>query len=121
MRGPLELDTCRDFIFTRGAQRRLAFRSSGGATSPVRPTRPVVVTADARASRLPSLELEPGFPVAVVMARRPSKLRGDGLQQPMRYAEILRLPFAYSSNRAGASSPYAGFLFASSSALIRSM
>jgi len=47
------------------------------------------------------LEIEPGFPVAVVEAKRLYKFPSDGLQQAMRYAEILKLPFAYSSNGHG--------------------
>lgn len=47
------------------------------------------------------LEMEPGFPIAVVEAKREFKLSTDGLQQAMRYAEILDLGFAYSSNGKG--------------------
>jgi type I restriction enzyme R subunit len=47
------------------------------------------------------LEVEPGFPVAVVEAKREYKLPGDGLQQAMRYAQLLDLPFAYATNGRG--------------------
>jgi type I restriction enzyme R subunit len=47
------------------------------------------------------LEIAPGLPVAVVEAKRLFKLPGDGLQQAMRYAEMLRLGFAYSTNGRG--------------------
>ncbi|MBI2324103.1 MAG: DEAD/DEAH box helicase, partial [Chloroflexi bacterium] len=47
------------------------------------------------------LEIQPGFPLAVVEAKRLFNLPGDGLQQAMRYAEILGLGFAYSSNGKG--------------------
>jgi type I restriction enzyme R subunit len=47
------------------------------------------------------LEIEPGFPVAVIEAKRLFRLPGDGLQQAMRYAELLHLGFAYSTNGDG--------------------
>jgi len=47
------------------------------------------------------LEIEPGFPIAVIEAKRLFKLPGDGLQQGMRYAEMLHLGFAYSTNGDG--------------------
>ncbi len=47
------------------------------------------------------LEVEPGFAVAAVEAKREYKLPGDGLQQAMRYAQMLDLPFAYSTNGKG--------------------
>ncbi len=43
----------------------------------------------------------PNFPIAVVEAKRLYKLPSDGLQQGMRHAEILHLPFAYGSNGTG--------------------
>jgi type I restriction enzyme R subunit len=47
------------------------------------------------------LEIEPGFPIAVVEAKRRHKRPGDGLQQAMRYAQMLDLPFAYATNGRG--------------------
>jgi type I restriction enzyme, R subunit len=47
------------------------------------------------------LEIEPGFPVGVVEAKREYRLPGDGLQQAMRYAQMLDLPFAYATNGKG--------------------
>jgi type I restriction enzyme R subunit len=47
------------------------------------------------------LEIRPGFPIAVIEAKRLFKLPGDGLQQAMRYAEMLDLGFAYSTNGRG--------------------
>ncbi len=47
------------------------------------------------------LEIEPGFAVGVIEAKRLYRLPGDGLQQAKRYAEMLDLPFAYSSNGTG--------------------
>ena len=40
-------------------------------------------------------------PLAVVEAKREQRLPGDGMQQAMEYAEILDLPFAYSTNGRG--------------------
>lgn len=47
------------------------------------------------------LEIEPGFPIAVLEAKREHKLPGDGMQQAMKYAEMLDLPLAYSTNGKG--------------------
>jgi type I restriction enzyme R subunit len=47
------------------------------------------------------LEYRPGVAVAVVEAKREFRKPGDGLQQAKRYAQMLDLPFAYSSNGAG--------------------
>jgi type I restriction enzyme R subunit len=47
------------------------------------------------------LEYGPNLPVAVVEAKREHKRPGDGLQQAKRYAEMLRLPLAYSTNGLG--------------------
>ncbi|MGH6961836.1 MAG: type I restriction endonuclease subunit R, partial [Dongiaceae bacterium] len=47
------------------------------------------------------LEREPHLPLAVVEAKREHKLPGDGLQQAKRYAEMLRVPLAYSTNGKG--------------------
>ncbi len=47
------------------------------------------------------LEYVPGFAVAVVEAKRSHKLPADGLQQAKRYAELLDLPLAYSTNGRG--------------------
>jgi type I restriction enzyme, R subunit len=42
------------------------------------------------------LELSPGFPVAVVEAKREYAHAADGLQQAKEYAELLDLPVALS-------------------------
>lgn len=47
------------------------------------------------------LEAKPGMPVAVVEAKREHKHAGDGMQQAMRYAEMLDVPVAYSTNGRG--------------------
>jgi type I restriction enzyme R subunit len=47
------------------------------------------------------LEVEPGVPVAVVEAKREYAIPGKGLQQAKNYAQLLDLPFAYSTNGKG--------------------
>ncbi len=103
-KGPLEADTCREYIVPRLrdagwgddqiVQER--FFTDGRVIATVRGHRR---EPGKRADYL--LEIEPGFPLAVVEAKRLYKLPSDGLQQAMRYAEILGLPFAYASNGRG--------------------
>lgn len=110
---PLELekDTCRDYIVPAlrragwGDDRvieqypvtdgRIVPRPHGGA----RHSRTHRRERELRADYL--LEYAPGFAVAVVEAKRSHKLPADGLQQAKRYAELLDLPLAYSSNGGG--------------------
>jgi type I restriction enzyme R subunit len=47
------------------------------------------------------LEFEPGVAVAVVEAKREYAIAGKGLQQAKNYAQLLDLPFAYSTNGKG--------------------
>ncbi|MDX6296472.1 MAG: type restriction enzyme subunit [Nocardioidaceae bacterium] len=47
------------------------------------------------------LEYEPGFPIAVVEAKRTYAIPGKGLQQAKRYASLLDVPFSYSTNGKG--------------------
>jgi type I restriction enzyme R subunit len=103
-RGPLEADTCRDYILPhlRAAGWRdeqiveERFFTDGRIVPTLRGHRR---EPGKRADYL--LEIEPGFPVAVVEAKRLYRLPSDGLQQAMRYAEILKLPLAYASNGRG--------------------
>src|ERR1041385_5258456 len=44
------------------------------------------------------LYYKPGIPIAVVEAKDNNCAVGDGMQQALEYAEILDIPFAYSSN-----------------------
>ena len=44
------------------------------------------------------LYLKPGLPIAVIEAKDNTHAVGDGMQQALEYAEMLDLPFAYSSN-----------------------
>jgi type I restriction enzyme R subunit len=47
------------------------------------------------------LEYRPGLPVAVVEAKREHATPGKGMQQAKRYAQLLDVPFSYSTNGAG--------------------
>ena len=47
------------------------------------------------------LEYEPGLPIAVVEAKREYAIPGKGLQQAKNYAQLLDVPFAYSTNGKG--------------------
>jgi type I restriction enzyme R subunit len=109
MAGPLERDTCRDYVVPRleasGWTGRLVeqYPVTDGKIAPVPRRGPR--TRDHRRDRPLRadyvLEIEPGFPIAVVEAKRRHKRPGDGLQQAMRYAQMLDLPFAYSTNGRG--------------------
>jgi type I restriction enzyme R subunit len=102
--GPLEAETCRDYVVPR-------LHDAGWSADqiieqyPITDGRILVVRGKhrrgdpLRADYL--LEVTPGFPVAVVEAKREYRLPSDGLQQGMRYAELLDLPLAYSTNGKG--------------------
>ncbi len=47
------------------------------------------------------LSYKPNLPLAIVEAKRGSKSLGDGMQQGINYANILDVPFVYSSNGSG--------------------
>lgn len=102
--GPLEADTCRDYIVPRlrdaGWRNEQIIQERFFTDGRIVPTiRGHRREPGKRADYL--LEIDPGFAIAVVEAKRLYKLPSDGLQQAMRYAEILGLPFAYSSNGRG--------------------
>ena len=100
-RGPNESDTCASFVLP-------AIERSGWIKSQVTEQFPVLADL---ASPVPGasvkrradyvLELEPGVPLVVIEAKRLWALPGDGLQQAIRYAEMLDAPFAVSTNGTG--------------------
>src|SRR2546425_10362652 len=47
------------------------------------------------------LEYRPGLPIAVVEAKREYAIPGKGLQQARKYAQLLDVPLAYSTNGKG--------------------
>lgn len=109
MPGPLEKDTCRDYVvpLLEGAGWKDRFveqyRITDGKVVPIprtaRRRRDHKRDEPLRADYV--LEYEPHLPVAVVEAKREHRRPGDGTQQAMRYAELLRLPLAYSTNGKG--------------------
>lgn len=104
LRGPDEKDTCRDYVLP-------ALRAAGWQPEQILPQYPITdgtIIAVGRKHRRDeqlradyALEVRPGTPVAVVEAKRLYKKPADGLQQAKRYAKMLDLPLAYSTNGKG--------------------
>lgn len=102
--GPLEKDTCRDHVLPLLAQ-------AGWAPDQIVEQYPITagrITAVGRRHRRGEalradyvLEYKPGVPIAVVEAKRELANPGSGMQQAKNYAELLDLPFAYSTNGRG--------------------
>jgi type I restriction enzyme R subunit len=100
-RGPLEADTCRDYVLPR-------LRDAGWSDDQIVEQFPVadgrIVPTRGRHRREKPLradyllEIAPGLAVAVVEAKREYRLPGDGFGQAVRYATMLDLPLAYSTN-----------------------
>jgi type I restriction enzyme R subunit len=102
--GPLEKDTCRDYVLPRlkaagwsDDQIQEQFRITDGRVIAVgkKHRRGNALRADY------VLEYRPGVPVAVVEAKREYAIPGKGLQQAKDYAQLLDLPFAYATNGKG--------------------
>jgi type I restriction enzyme R subunit len=106
---PLERDTCRDYVVPRldaagwGSRYVEQYPITDGKIVPIvrRGRRGRDHTRDRPLRADYVLEIEPGFPVAVVEAKREHRLPADGLQQGKRYAERLDVPFAYATNGLG--------------------
>lgn len=107
--GPLEKDTCRDYVIPRLAQAGWAgrfveqFPVTDGKIVPI-PRKGKRRRDHRRDDPLRAdyvLEAEPGHVIAVVEAKRENKEPGDGMLQAMRYAGMLDIPLAYSSNGKG--------------------
>ncbi|MFN8187884.1 MAG: DEAD/DEAH box helicase family protein [Gaiellales bacterium] len=102
--GPLEAETCRDYVVPK-LHRALWSPEQIVEQYPITHGKITVARGKhrrgdpLRADYL--LEMASGFPVGVVEAKREYKLPSDGLQQAMRYAELLDLPLAYSTNGKG--------------------
>lgn len=103
-RGPLEADTCRDYVLPR-------LRQAGWTDDQIieryRITAGRIIAVGARHRRGEALyadyvlEYEPGVPVAVVEAKREYDIPGRGLQQAKNYAQLIDVPFAYATNGRG--------------------
>jgi type I restriction enzyme R subunit len=102
--GPLEADTCRDYVVPR-------LKEAGWGDDQIveqyRITDGRIVSVGKKHRRATPLradyvlEYRPGLPVAVVEAKRSYSIPGKGLQQSKRYAALLDVPFAYSTNGKG--------------------
>ncbi|HEX9682438.1 MAG TPA: DEAD/DEAH box helicase family protein [Acidimicrobiales bacterium] len=102
--GPLEKDTCRDFVLPR-------LKAAGWSDDQIVEQYPItagrIITAGKKHRRAKPLradyvlEFEPGVPIAVVEAKREYATAGKGMQQAKNYAQLLDLPFAYSTNGSG--------------------
>ena len=104
MPGPLERDTCRDYVLPR-------LKAAGWSEDQIQEQFPItdgrVIAVGKKHRRGDALradyvlEYRPGVPVAVVEAKREYAIPGKGLQQAKDYAQLLDLPFAYSTNGKG--------------------
>jgi type I restriction enzyme, R subunit len=109
-RGPDESETCRAYVLPR-------LHASGWQEDQIHAQYPITAGRVIFRGRRPdrdeelradyALEISPGFPIAVVEAKREYKKPADGLQQAMEYARLLDLPVALASNGQG----IAGFDF----------
>ncbi len=102
--GPLEKDTCRDFVLPRLKD---AGWNDDQIVEQFRITDGRIITAGKKHRRAAPLradyvlEFEPGLPIAVVEAKREYAIPGKGMQQAKAYGQLLDLPFAYSTNGKG--------------------
>lgn len=101
--GPLEGDTCREYVVPK--LESAGWKGRVIEQYPVTDGR-IIPTGRGHVRQKPRradyvLEGKPGFPLAVVEAKRLYKLPSQGLQQAKRYAEMLDLPLAYSTNGSG--------------------
>jgi type I restriction enzyme R subunit len=102
--GPLEKDTCRDYVLPR-------LKAAGWSVEQIIEQFPItagrVVVVGKKHRRAEALRADyvltfgPDTPIAVVEAKREYSIPGKGLQQAKRYAQLLDLPFAYSTNGRG--------------------
>ena len=101
--GPLESDTCRDYVVPR--LESAGWKDQFIEQYPITDGRIIPKGRGYRRGKPLRadyvLEVEPSFSIAVVEAKRLYKIPGQGLQQAKNYAELLDLPFAYSTNGQG--------------------
>lgn len=103
-RGPLESDTCRDYVLPR-------LKAAGWSDDQIIEQYPItdgrIMTVGTRHRRDKPLradyvlEYRPGVPVAVVEAKREYSIPAKGMQQAKRYGQLLDLPLAYATNGTG--------------------
>lgn len=98
---PSEADTCREYVRPR-------LTDAGWTDEQIVEQYPItagrIVKVGSRHRRAAALradyvlEYEPGVPIGVVEAKREYSTPGKGMQQAKNYAQLLDLPFAYSTN-----------------------
>ncbi|MGH3635975.1 MAG: EcoAI/FtnUII family type I restriction enzme subunit R, partial [Mycobacterium sp.] len=98
---PSEADTCRDYVRPR-------LNDAGWTDEQIVEQYPItagrIIKVGSRHRRATALradyvlEYEPGVPIGVVEAKREYSTPGKGMQQAKNYAQLLDLPFAYSTN-----------------------
>lgn len=103
-RRPTEADTCRDYVVPR-------LKDAGWDDEQIveqyRITDGRIVNVGRKHRRAEALradyvlEYQPGLPIAVVEAKRAHAIPGKGLQQAKNYAQLLDVPFAFSTNGKG--------------------
>lgn len=103
-RGPLESDTCRDYVLPR-------LNAAGWTGDQIIEQYPItdgrIMTVGQRHRRDKPLradyvlEYRPGVPVAVVEAKREHAIPAKGMQQAKRYGQLLDLPLSYATNGKG--------------------
>ncbi|MGV0050807.1 EcoAI/FtnUII family type I restriction enzme subunit R [Mycobacterium colombiense] len=101
VRRPTEADTCRDYVVPR-------LKDAGWTDDQIveqyRITDGRIVRIGSKHRRADALradyvlEYRPGLPIAVVEAKRQYSTPGHGMQQAKNYAQLLDVPFAYSTN-----------------------
>ena len=103
-RRPTEADTCRDYVVPRLKE---AGWDDDQIVEQYRITDGRIITVGGKHRRAAELradyvlEYRPGIPIAVVEAKREHAIPGTGLQQAKNYAQLLDVPFAYSTNGEG--------------------
>jgi type I restriction enzyme R subunit len=103
-RGPLEKDTCRDYVLPR-------LKAAGWTDDQIQIEFPItdgrIISVGSKHRRGDALradyvlEYRPGLPVAVVEAKREHAIPSKGLQQGKNYARLLDVPFTYATNGKG--------------------
>src|SRR2546430_5339309 len=102
--GPLEKDTCRTYVLPQ-------LTAAGWSRDQIQEQFPItdgrVIKVGKKHRRGEALradyvlEYRPGLPIAVVEAKREYAIPGKGLQQAKKYAQLLDVSLAYSTNGKG--------------------
>lgn len=103
--GPLESDTCRDYVLPRLRAAGWDIDNQVIEQFPITDGR-IIAHGKKHRREKPLradyvLEYRPGVPVAVVEAKREYTIPGKGLQQAKRYGDLLDIPFRFATNGKG--------------------